>query len=321
MGAILHLLYMTVPPPKSSGGMNRLVFWLAAEQARQGHKVYVASTDGASTEFFEHIKISRDQTLDDLKARMPSDVTDVEMHEMPPDVMAWIYNNYPRSLQVVHSGLKPELEPEGGRSGSKSVFVSHKHMELAGGSQFAYNGVPVDEYDFREAKDDYLLFLAKVKRSKKGVQTAIRVAKHCQRKLIVAGGIRVGSPTTWFPWHPLIRPIGYIDGQRKREVLSGASALLVPIRWEEPFGLTVIEAMLSGTPVIAFRRGAMPELIVDGVTGYLCDTEDEMVEAVGKVSQISPQDCRRHVIERFSAASMYRRHQELLDLGGTGAVW
>jgi glycosyltransferase involved in cell wall biosynthesis len=321
MGAIMHLLNMVMPPSKSSGGMNRLVCWLAEEQARQGHKVYVGSPEGESTEYFEHISLSKNSTLEDLQAKMPTDVTDVEMHEMPQDVTRWVYDNYPRSFSVIHGGLRPESQPEGGWSGAKAVFVSRSHMELAGGSQFAYNGVPVDEYDFSETKDDYLLFLAKVKRSKKGVQTAIRVAKRCKRKLIVAGGVRRGSPATWFPWHPLIRPIGYVDGARKREVLSKASALLVPIRWEEPFGLTVVEAMLSGTPVIAFRRGAMPELVVDGVTGFLCDTEDEMVEAVGKVSEIAPEDCRRHVMTKFSATAMYQRHQELLELAGSGTVW
>ena len=321
MGAILHLLNTVMPPSKSSGGMNRLVYWLAAEQARQGHKVYVGSPEGESTGFFEHIRLSGNRMLDDLKERMPADVTDVELHEMPWDIAAWVYDNYPRSFSVIHSGLTPEYEPAGGWSGSKAVFVSRSHMENARGAKFAYNGVPVDEYEFNEIKDDYLLFLGKVKRSKKGVRTAMRVAKRCRRRLIVAGGVRRGSPTTWFPWHPLIKPIGYVDGQRKRDVLSKASALLVPVQWEEPFGLTVVEAMLSGTPVIAFRRGAMPELIVDGVTGFLCDTEDEMVEAVGRLSEIAPQACRRHVIEKFSATAMYKRHQALLDLAGTGTIW
>jgi glycosyltransferase involved in cell wall biosynthesis len=316
MGAIMHLLNQVMPPSKSSGGMNRLVCWLAAEQARHGHKVYVGSPEGESTAFFEHIRISKNKTLDDLKVKIPANVTDVELHGMPRDIAEWVYENYSRSFNVIHSG-----EPEKGWSGSKSVFVSQSHMTNAGGSHFAYNGVPVEDYDFCEAKDDYLLFLAKVKRSKKGVQTAMRVAKRCQRKLIVAGGVRRGSPTTWFPWHPLIKPIGYVDGQHKRDVLSKASALLVPIRWEEPFGLTAIEAMVSGTPVIAFRRGAMPELIVDGVTGFLCDTEDEMVEAVSRLPNIAPQACRRHVIEKFSATAMYKRHQALLDLAGAGTIW
>jgi glycosyltransferase involved in cell wall biosynthesis len=321
MGAILHMLEQPVPPTKTSGGLNRLVEWLATEQGKQGHKVYVAAPGGESTRYFEHIRIPRDYSPDSIAPLMPTDVTDVEMHQVRPDVAAWVLGHYPRSIQIMHSGISPAEANSEHWAGTRTVFVSRNHMEQAGGSQFAYNGVPVDDYEFREEKSDNLLFLAKVRRSKKGVQTAIRVAKRCRRKLIVAGGRRNGSPETWFPWHPLIRPIGYVDGRRKTDILSGAAALLVPIRWEEPFGLTVVEAMISGTPVIAFRRGAMPELIVDGVTGFLCDTEDEMVEAVGRLGRLSPADCRQHAVEHFSATAMCRRHMELLALAGSGATW
>jgi glycosyltransferase involved in cell wall biosynthesis len=315
------MLEQTVPPTKTSGGLNRLVEWLATEQGKQGHKVYVASPEGSSTEYFEHVRIPRDYTPGNIAPLIPSDVTDIEMHQVRPDVAKWLMERYPRSIEIMHSGISAEQAEPGFWAGSKTVFVSRSHMQQAGGSQYAYNGVPIDEYEYREDKSDNLLFLAKVRRSKKGVQTAIKVAKRCRRKLIVAGGRRNGSPETWFPWHPLIRPIGYIDGARKIEVLASASALLVPIRWEEPFGLTVIEAMLSGTPVIAFRRGAMPELIVDGVTGFLCETTDEMVEAVGKLETLSPADCRQHAVENFSTTAMYRRHMELLDLAGSGVTW
>jgi glycosyltransferase involved in cell wall biosynthesis len=321
MGAILHMLEQAVPPTKTSGGLNRLVEWLATEQGKQGHKVYVASPEGSSTGYFEHVRIPRDYTPDNIAPLIPDDVTDIEMHQVRPDVAKWLMERYPRSIEIMHSGIGAEQAEPGYWTGSKTVFVSRSHMQQAGGSQYAYNGVPVDQYEYREDKSDSLLFLAKVRRSKKGVQTAIKVAKQCRRKLIVAGGRRNGSPETWFPWHPLIRPIGYIDGARKTEVLASASALLVPIRWEEPFGLTVIEAMLSGTPVIAFRRGAMPELIVDGVTGFLCDTTDEMVEAVGKLDSLSPADCRQHAVENFSTTAMSRRHMELLDLAGSGVTW
>ena len=321
MGVILHLLEQTVPPSKSSGGLNRLVEWLATEQSKQGHKVYVASPDGASTEYFEHLRIPRDYTPHTIAPLIPNEVSDVEMHQIRPDVAQWLMDRYPRSIQLMHSGISPEQADASYWAGSKAVFVSHNHMQQAGGSQYAYNGVPIDQYEFREDKCANLLFLAKVRRSKKGVQTAIKVAKRCRRKLIVAGGRRNGSPETWFPWHPLIRPIGYVDGPRKTDILASASALLVPIRWEEPFGLTVVEAMISGTPVIAFRRGAMPELIVDGMTGFLCDTTDEMVEAVGKLDTLSPVDCRRHAVKKFSATAMYKRHMELLELAGSGTTW
>ena len=82
-----------------------------------------------------------------------------------------------------------------------------------------------------------------------------------------------------------------------------------------------IEAMLSGTPVIAFNRGAMSELIIDGVTGFLCDNEEEMLSAINKIEQLSPQVCRAHVIKYFSSYAMYQKHQELLDLAGQGSHW
>lgn len=112
----------------------------------------------------------------------------------------------------------------------------------------------------------------------------------------------------------MIKPVGYVGGDQKFELFAKAKAVLVPVKWEEPFGLTVIEAMASGTPVIAFNRGAMPELIVDGVTGFLCDTEDEMVKAVGRLHEISPSACREHVARNFNVENLYLRHAELLDM-------
>ena len=301
--------------------MNRLVEWLAIEQSKQGHKVYIAAPAGESTGHYEHIRIPGNYDADTVSTLMPADVTDIEMHHVRPDVARWLLDRYPRSIQVMHSGIGPGDSDAARWAGTRTVFVSRSHMQQAGGSQFAYNGIPVDEYEFSEDKSGDLLFLAKVRRSKKGVQSAIRVAKRCRRRLVVAGGRRNGSPETWFPWHPLVRPVGYVGGRKKTRLLARSSALLVPIRWEEPFGLTVIEAMISGTPVIAFRRGAMPELIVDGVTGFLCDTDDDMVEAVGQLRQIDPKACRQHALENFSAAAMYRRHMELLVLAGSGANW
>lgn len=321
MGAILHMLEQPVPPTPSSGGMNRLVEWLATEQSKQGHKVYIAAPAGESTRHYEHIRIPGNYGIDAISSLMPTDVTDVEMHHVQPDVARWLLDRYPRAIQVMHSGIGPDDADAARWAGTRTVFVSRSHMQQAGGSQFAYNGIPVDQYEYSENKSGELLFLAKVRRSKKGVQSAIRVAKRCRRKLIVAGGRRNGSPETWFPWHPLIRPVGYVDGSEKTSLLARSSALLVPIRWEEPFGLTVIEAMISGTPVIAFRRGAMPELIIDGVTGFLCETDDDMVEAVGKLDQTDPNACRQHALDNFSATAMYRRHMELLDLAGSGASW
>ncbi|MEC6824960.1 glycosyltransferase [Photobacterium piscicola] len=304
MNVILHIHDQSLPPIKSSGGSNRLVDWLAIEQAKQGHKVYTMSPTGFNTKYYQHITLSLPCTLDELLALIPSDVEYIEHHGgIDGSVIAGVLARYPGSIQVCHAGK---------HEGKNNVFISKCHAKIQGGDVIAYNGVPVDDYIFREDKDNYLLFLAKVKRSKKGVDTAIKVAKKVNIPLIVAGGRRFANPETWFNWHPIIKPVGYINGADKFDLISKAKALLVPIRWEEPFGLTIVESMLSGTPVIAFNRGAMAELIIDGETGFLCDNENEMIEAIKKIDQISPKKCRDYAIKYFTSAQMCKRHLELL---------
>lgn len=311
MNVILHIHDQSLPPVNSSGGSNRLIDWLAVEQAKQGHKVYTMSPIGSDTEFYQHIKLSLPCTFEELRAVIPDDVEYIEYHGgIDGSVIEKMFKRYPGSIQVCHAGK---------HEGKNNVFISKNHAKCQGGEVVAYNGVPVDDYIFSKDKDNYLLFLAKVKRSKKGVDAAIKVAKKVNIPLIVAGGRRLANPETWFNWHPIIKPVGYINGTDKFELISKAKALLVPIQWEEPFGLTIVEAMLSGTPVIAFNRGAMPELIIDGETGFLCENEVEMINAIKKLDQISPIKCREHAIKYFSATQMYLRHFELLEQAKTNS--
>ncbi len=313
MRAILHIHNQSLPPNNSSGGSNRLIDWLAVEQSKQGHRVYAMSSSGYSNRYYEHIKMPNDIGYDDLIELIPDGITDIEYHGgLDETIVERLLSEYPRSLQVIHAGKG---------QGKKNVFVSRSHAERAGKRVYAYNGVPEIDYIFNENKEDFLLFIAKVKRRKKGVDTAIKLAKKLKCKLIIAGGRRLRCPETWFKWHPMITPVGYINGKEKFEVLSKAKALIVPIRWEEPFGLTIIEAMISGTPVIAFNRGAMKELIIDGVTGFLCNNESEMQDAIKNVHKISPLKCHEHAKRHFSSSVMYKKHEELLELAGSGKVW
>lgn len=98
--------------------------------------------------------------------------------------------------------------------------------------------------------------------------------------------------------------VGEVDEREKDALLGGAWAYLFPIDWPEPFGLTMAEAMATGTPVVAYRAGAVPEVVVDGVTGFVCDTLHDMVEAVARVGAIDRRACRAHVEQRFSPAAM-----------------
>jgi glycosyltransferase involved in cell wall biosynthesis len=311
--AILHIHNKSSPPSTDSGGSNRLIDWLAIEQAKHGHTVYVMSPAGFSTESYQHIKVTDASSYEELLNKIPNDVDSIEYHGgLNKNAVDKLLELYPRSIRIIHAGQSSE---------DKSVFVSCSHAKQSNRSVFSYNGVPSSEFICSEIKDDYLLFLAKVKRSKKGIGTAVKISKISKNKLIVAGGSRLATPETWFPWHPLIKPVGYVDGHEKYKLLSKAKALIVPIKWDEPFGLTIVEAMLSGTPVIAFNRGAMSELIVDGVTGYICNNEDEMFDAIKNISKISHKICREHAEKHFSTKAMYLRHNELLEAAGSGESW
>jgi len=193
-----------------------------------------------------------------------------------------------------------------------------------------YNAVSVDDYPFVEAKGDYFITLARVARDK-GQAMAARVARQLDVPLRIAGivngiatpdelGLQLANPSAThrenpdFLYYrnevlPLVEPgkvdfLGNMSGSAKVQLISHARALLFPIDWEEPFGLAVIEAMACGTPVVAMRRGAMPELIEHGVNGFLADSEAEFAEFARRIDEIDPSACRRSVLDRFSAPIM-----------------
>jgi hypothetical protein len=153
---IVHIVDQPVPPVLSSGGSNRVVFWLAREQARAGHNVYVMSYSGSSTEHFQHIKINREYTYEQIEKEIPSNTTDIEIHNLPAAISEPLLTKFKVSIKLVHTGSDP---------GIRRVYVSRNHAERSSGTVFAHNGVPEEDYEFCDIKQDYLLFLAKVKRS------------------------------------------------------------------------------------------------------------------------------------------------------------
>jgi glycosyltransferase involved in cell wall biosynthesis len=172
-----------------------------------------------------------------------------------------------------------------------------------------HNGIDVDRYPFRAEKEDFLLFLGRVNREK-GPELAVDVAHRTGRKLVMA--VKKAEKFEEVYWDEIVAPrldgteeiLGEITLEEKADLLARASCVLFPIQWPEPFGLVMTEAMASGTPVIAFPYGAAPEVIVDGKTGFLVESIDEMCEAVERVGEIDPHACRAHVAERFSADAM-----------------
>jgi len=179
-----------------------------------------------------------------------------------------------------------------------------------------YNAIDVVSFPFREQKDDYLLCLNRVA-PEKGTHLAIEVARRAGRKLIIAG--KVGPADRQY-YESAIKPRvdgrdvvfwGEADHRAKRELYARAACVLMPICWEEPFGLVMVEAMACGTPVIAFARGAAPELIVDGETGFLVRDVDSMLGALRKIDTIDPYRCRQHVQANFDVPVMVEGYLSL----------
>lgn len=169
-----------------------------------------------------------------------------------------------------------------------------------------YHGLNVNDFTFNDQPDDYLLYFGRI-HPDKGTAEAIEIATRSKRRLIIAGIIQDDNY-----FNERVKPflndqisfIGHAGPEQRNELLRKASVLLHPINFKEPFGLSVIESMLCGTPVIAFNKGSMPELIKDGKTGFLVDNIDEAVEALKQLPGIDRGNCYDHAHSEFSIEKM-----------------
>ncbi len=197
-----------------------------------------------------------------------------------------------------------------------------KHVSHLGEWRTIYNGVDTSQFAFKEysEKEPYLAFLGRLTHNK-GVHLAIETAKATGIKLKIAGNIS-NEPggkeyfETQIKPHlddPQIEWIGTVNDRQKNEFLGNAIALLVPIQWDEPFGIVTIEAMACGTPVIAMNRASMPEIINHGVTGFLCRDVKEIIEAVGQIDRIDRRNCREECERRFSTEVMVNSYLKVFQ--------
>jgi glycosyltransferase involved in cell wall biosynthesis len=178
------------------------------------------------------------------------------------------------------------------------------------------NPIDVGSWPFREEKDDYLLWVGRMT-AEKGPHRAIAAARMAGLPLVMAGVIQRGHQE-FFDREVAphvdgdrVRFIGEVGGVAKRGLFAGARALLMPIRWEEPFGMVMVEALACGTPVIAFSEGAACELVIDGETGFLVDDEVGMAAAVGRLDTIAPQACRAWVAKHCDVDSVALAYEQV----------
>jgi glycosyltransferase involved in cell wall biosynthesis len=185
-----------------------------------------------------------------------------------------------------------------------------------------HNGIDVGSFPFKAEKEDYLLFLARIS-PEKGPSIAIEVARRTGKRLVMAGKVDDQDYNFFLSTvAPLIdgdriRYVGEADATMKRELYRDASCVLTPIIWDEPFGLVLAEAQACGTPIITLNRGAAPEVVRHGVTGFVVDSTEEMAEATLHVREIDPSACRLHVERNFDSPVMVsnylRTYEAILD--------
>lgn len=201
------------------------------------------------------------------------------------------------------------------------IAISQAQARGAGDVPIArviHHGIDVGSFPFDPAPSDYLVFLGRMSPTK-GVHRAARVARAAGARLVIAAKMRQPDERRYFDEHvrglldDRIVYAGEVGGREKRELLAGARALVNPIRWPEPFGLVMIEALACGTPVVTFPSGAAPEIVHHGVTGFLCSDEADMVRRLGSVDRLDRRACRTSVEQLFSSEQMVSDHVELYE--------
>jgi glycosyltransferase involved in cell wall biosynthesis len=197
------------------------------------------------------------------------------------------------------------------------ICISHSQARASGSvpvSAVIHHGIDLDVHQAGPGGGDYLMFIGRMS-ADKGVHHAVRIAKEAGLPLVMATKMREAAEIEYF--NAQVRPLLASEDQmpmemplrRRLSLLRGATALLNPITWREPFGLVMAEALASATPVLAFANGAAPEIVDPGRTGFLCRDEADMARAVGKVSQIDRDECRNAAERRFSLQRMARDHE------------
>jgi glycosyltransferase involved in cell wall biosynthesis len=321
-------------PPKLYGGTERVISWLTEELVGLGHDVTLfASGDSVTSAQLEPMwptAVRLDGSVRDPNALHMSMIEQVCRRAKEFDLLHFHLDYYPFSamsrqstpfLTTLHGRLDlPEHEPVFSTfSTVPIVSISNAQRRPVPNADWigtVHHGMPEDLLRPLPADPSYLAFLGRISPEKR-VDRAIHIAKRCGLPLKIAAKVDAVDhdyfEETIRPLlaEPHVEFLGEICDAQKADFLSRAVALIVPIDWPEPFGLVMIEAMACGAPVIAFNRGAVPELIEDGVTGFVVEDETSAVGALRHVSRLSRTVVRQRFEERFTAQRMAKEYLEV----------
>jgi glycosyltransferase involved in cell wall biosynthesis len=312
-------------PPGAYGGIEWMNHWLVEGLTERGHDVTLVGVDKTETSarFIQtHDEAPSERIGESFPEAIHAAVVANTLEDLEVDV---VHDNSVAGPLLAFGRPAPTVltahGPVGGEIGRYYELISAAvHMVAISYAQrgmapqlswvaTVHNAIPVEQYPFRADKEDFLLWLGRMN-PEKAPHLAIDVARAVGRPIVLAGKCtepaekryfeaevepRLGKDVDW---------TGEADTERKKDLLERAHCFVFPIQWHEPFGIVMVEAMACGTPVVALNAGSVPEVVHDGVTGFVRDDVDGLAKAVEKVGEIDARACREHVESNFSVPAM-----------------
>ena len=319
-------------PPEQYGGIERIIYMLIQELNKKGHDItlfahpdskpnckLIPYRESKAYNLKDFVKLnlltSKNRGFDivhtfgrmnNIAMLMPTGLVKIVSYQLPPTIS-----------QVKKAVLL---------SKNKSLYFSACSDYIANQIKpfcdvtTVYNGVDINEYEFSAEMSlgAPLVFLGRIQHDK-GTHIAIEVAKKTGNRLVIAGNIpneKLHKEYFDLQINPHIDGknityIGPVNNKEKNILLGQAKAFLMPVTWDEPFGIVMTEALACGTPVIGFKRGAVPEVVTDGFNGFVCDTTEQMIAAVNNVDSIKRENCRKILEEKFSSKAIAYQYEQL----------
>ncbi|MFS2187573.1 glycosyltransferase family 4 protein [Mucilaginibacter sp. Mucisp84] len=324
-------------PPEQYGGIERIAFMLIQELKKKGHDItlyanehsqpgckLISYHESANYGVKDLVKINRLTSkiafqhfdivhtfgrMSNIALLMLSRIPKIVSYQLPPTV-----SQVKKAVSIAH---KSSL-----RFTACSNYIANQINAFADVTTI-YNGVDINDYHFNAnvADDAPLTFLGRIQQEK-GTAIAIQAAKKTNQKLVIAGNVPNESIHQQY-FNEQVKPhidgkqikyIGPVNNRQKNDLLRNSKAFLMPVTWDEPFGIVMAEALACGTPVIGFNRGAIPEIVINGSNGFVCATEADMITAINSIGSISRASCRKVAEQKFSAGVLAKQYEELYQL-------